>query len=452
MNGSLVLLLVLFVAYALFSRRLGRSSVTGPMLFMAAGLVAAWIVVGGGSAAEVLQLELSNETIQVLLEATLVIVLFSDAVLIDYRAVRSEATIPTRLLGIGLPLTIIAGIAAAMLLFPGLGFWPAAIIAIILAPTDAALGQAVLANRSVPAAVRQGLSVESGLNDGIAVPFLAIAVAGAADELQTGSEIATLFLEEIGLAIVVGIIVGRCGSWLLSECMSRGWMGGEGRRVLVVVLALLSYALADPIGGSGFIAAFVGGLTFGRFTRSAYPDITRFSEAVSHLLTMTSFFVFGALILGPVLGEVDWRVVAYAVASLTVVRMVPVAISLIGTRSDVRTQLYIGWFGPRGLASLVFVGTVVLESGLPFTEEVILVVAVTVGCSVLAHGISAWPLSNRYGRWFAAMADDDMVGMAEALEVEHMPRRGVTRQMHAPMGDGGEANGEVGDARSVRDG
>ena len=149
MNEGLVLLVVLFVIYALISRWLARSSITGPMLFTAAGLIGAWDIFGRAPI-EAFDMLLESGTVQVLLESTLVILLFSDAVLIDFRAVRAEATIPSRLLGIGLPLTIAFGTVGAMLLFPDLGFWPAAVIAVILAPTDAALGQAVVANRAVP--------------------------------------------------------------------------------------------------------------------------------------------------------------------------------------------------------------------------------------------------------------------------------------------------------------
>lgn len=429
---------VLFIVYSLTSRRLGRSSFTGPMLFTGAGVLFALGAFGGVSAGEIIGFEIGNEAIQVLLEGTLAIVLFADAVAVDYPAVRAEAFLPGRLLGIGLPLTILLGTVLAFVLFPDLGFWGAAVVAIVLAPTDAALGQAVVANPRVPSMVRQGLTVESGLNDGIAVPFLTIAIAGVANDLQTGAEIATVFVEEIGFAIAVGFAVGYIAARATRVSSDRGWTGREGRQVLVVFLAVLAYVAADQVGGSGFIAAFVGGVTFGHLVRRDYPSICHFSEGVSHLLTMLSFFVFGSLILEPVLEVVTWRHLGYAVASLTMVRMIPVALSLIGTGLAAPSTAFIGWFGPRGLASLVFVGTVVARTGTEAAAEVIAVGSVAVALSVVAHGITAWPLSSVYARWFEGMGEDeDAEAMPEMREVEHMTGRAVSRSPYPPMTGGG---------------
>jgi NhaP-type Na+/H+ or K+/H+ antiporter len=414
---------ILFVVYGLFSRRLAHSPITGPMIFTAAGVAVGLILEWQGVSQQAMSVELSQGMVQALLEGTLIIILFSDAVVIDIRAVRKDAFLPVRLLGIGLPLTIAAGTAAAMLLFPELGFWPAAVVGIILAPTDAALGHAVIANPGVPGLVRQGLGVESGLNDGIVVPFLAIAIAGAANEMQSGSEIAQVFLEEIGLAIIVGIVVGWLGGKAMKLAYSRGWMTREWRQVTVVSLAILCFVLADPVGGSGFIAAFVGGLVFGKVVRSEYPDICNFSEGVGHLLTMVALFSFGVLILVPVLGLITWKVVLYAVISLTVVRIVPVVLALIGTKLGTPTKLYIGWFGPRGLASLVFVGTVVVESDPAFQGVIVTLGATTVALSILLHGLSAWPGSVRYAAWYKrSIAKPDADELPESMEVSHMPK------------------------------
>ena len=436
MNVGLLLTASLFVVYALTSRWLSRSSLTGPMLFTIAGVFVARDLLGAGVALETFALELDSHVIQVLLEGTLALILFSDAVLIDYRAVRKEAFLPGRLLGIGLPLTIAVGTLVAYLVFPELGFWPAAVIAVILAPTDAALGQAVVSNDEVPDLVRQGLGVESGLNDGIAVPFLTIAVAGAAAEMQTAGEIATVFIEEIGYAVLVGLLVGYLGAVAAKFATDKGWTSREGRQVLVVFLAILAYAVADGVNGSGFIAAFVGGLTFGANIRRDYPQITHFSEGVAHLFTMLSFLVFGALILGPALDNIDARTVVYAILSLTIVRMIPVGLALIGTGLQFPTQAYIGWFGPRGLASLVFLGTVVFDAAPDVGSLVLEVGAVTVGLSVLLHGLSAWPASNWYARWYAreseVMPPDEFM---EAQDVEILPKARIEGRMRSMDGD-----------------
>lgn len=413
---GLALVAAFIFLYALLSRRLATTSLTGPMLFMVFGYLI------GPRALDLLALGLGDTLIQLFLEGTLVIVLFTDAAVIDIRAVRREAFLPGRLLGIGLPLTMVTGTLAALVFFDQLGFWQAAVVAVILAPTDAALGQAVVANKSVPAMVRQGLSVESGLNDGIAVPFLTIAIAGAAKEMHTAGEIVNVFAAEIGWAIIAGLMVGWIGARAVKIAGEKGWMTKDWRLIAAPILALLAFALADPIGGSGFIASFVAGMTFGNQIRSTYPDICDFSEGVSHLFTVVAFLVFGALILGPSLPSITWTMVAFAVVVLTVVRMLPVAISLIGTGLRIPTVLYVGWFGPRGLASLVFAGTVVVESDAVDAPFVVAVVSVTVAMSVLVHGASAVPLSRIYARWFQREDAEDP-SMPEADDVDHMPSR-----------------------------
>jgi NhaP-type Na+/H+ or K+/H+ antiporter len=413
MFGLALVALFIFV-YALVSKRLATTSVTGPMLFMVFGLLI------GPRVLDVMTLDLGSELIQIFLEATLVIVLFTDAAVIDIRAVRKEAFLPGRLLGIGLPMTIVTGTLAVLVFFDHVGFWQAAVIAVILSPTDAALGQAVVSNKSVPAMVRQGLSVESGLNDGIVVPFLTIALAGAASEMQTIGEIANVFLAEIGWAILAGLLVGWLGAKAVKFAGEKGWMMRDWRLIAAPILALLAFALADPIGGSGFMAAFVAGITFGGQVRSIYPDICDFSEGVSHLLTVVAFMVFGALILGPSVSAITLSMIGFAIVALTLMRMLPVAISLVGTKLGRPTVLYVGWFGPRGLASLVFAGTAVVESDAEGAPLIVAVVSVTVAMSVILHGVSAVPLSRVYARWFKHMDAEDP-SMPEADEVDHMP-------------------------------
>jgi NhaP-type Na+/H+ or K+/H+ antiporter len=427
------IIVILFVVYGLFSKRLSHSPVTGPMIFVTAGVAVGLILDAQGATAQTMAAELQDNMVQILLEGTLIIILFSDAVVIDVAAVRKEAFLPGRLLGVGLPLTIGAGAVAAMVMFPEIGFWPAVVVAVILAPTDAALGQAVIANDDVPGLVRQGLGVESGLNDGIVVPFLTIAIAGAANDMQSGAEIARVFIEEIGLAIVVGIVVGWAGGKLLKLAYHRDWMTRGWRQVTVVSLAVLCFVLADPVGGSGFIAAFVGGLVFGKLVRHDYPDICNFSEGIGHLLTMVAFFVFGALILVPAL-PITWKMAVYAIISLTIVRMIPVALALIGTNLGSPTKLYIGWFGPRGLASLVFMGTVVIDSDPAFGQAIVSVGATTVALSVFLHGLTAWPGSVRYASWFQRSRHaKEAHEMPETMEVVHMPRATIESRIRPPM-------------------
>lgn len=438
MASSAILITLLFIGYALFAKRMAQSSVTGPIVFTIAGLVLAADLFGTGTPLFSFSAALTSDAIQIILELTLVVILFSDAVMIDARAARKEAFLPSRLLGIGLPLTIVVGTVVALIVFPGITFWPAAVLAIILAPTDAALGQAVVSNPDVPAMVRQGLGIESGLNDGIAVPLLAVAVAGASSEMQTAAEIGTVFIREIGLAIVVGVAIGWIGAKVVDLAANRSWTGREGMQLAVPLLAILCYLGAVEVGGSGFIAAFIGGLTFGSLMRAKHPRICEFSETVGHLLTMAAFFIFGALILAPALEFITARMVVYAILSLTVVRLLPVAVALIGTSLRFNTQLFVGWFGPRGLASLVFIGTVVVDASPEDGQAIIAAGAVTVGLSVLLHGVTAWPSSVRYAAWYRRMAGQpDAELMAESQSVTVRPPSRLMRRVppHPPEGD-----------------
>lgn len=409
MTGPL-LIVVFIVAYALVSKALAKTPITGPMVFVAFGLLI------GPIGFSLVDVDLETEVIQIILEGTLVVVLFTDATVIDINTVRRSLQLPSRLLSIGLVLTIVTGTVVAEAMFGSLGFWGAAVVAIALAPTDAALGQAVVTNPRVPAPIRQALSVESGLNDGIAVPLLSVAIAGTIGEMSAGTDVITLMLREIGIAVIVGVVVGLVGGFLVSTCYDRGWMSETWQQVAVPLIALMCFGLSDPIDGSGFIAAFVGGIAFGAVVRRRYSELTEFSEAVSYLFTMLSFLLFGVLILSPAIERITWQLILYGVLSLTVVRMIPVAISMLGSGTKAVTVGFLGWFGPRGLASLVFAGTIIAELDPVENQLTLDLIATTVGLSVLLHGLTAWPLSHRYGTW-AARQDEDMVEMMDTEPV-----------------------------------
>jgi NhaP-type Na+/H+ or K+/H+ antiporter len=284
--------------------------------------------------------------------------------------------------------------------------------AVILAPTDAALGQPAIADPRVPGSVRQGLNVESGLNDGIALPFFVVLLAWATGHTADVG-VAQVFLLALGASTAVGLGVGYAGARLLAWSTAHGWVGDEWRRVPALMFAALGYVLTVSIDGGGFITAWVTGLTFGIVWRRAAPpaeaatagpdSVVGLSEELGDLLASLSFFVFGAVLLGPALSSLSWRTVAYAVLSLTLVRMVPVAVALIGSGFHPATVLYVGWFGPRGLASIVF-ALILLEDGPPTAGLLVDVVALTVGLSVVLHGATAAWAARRYARWHAGAA------------------------------------------------
>lgn len=414
MVGSAILVGVI-LAYALFSKFLAKTPITGPIIFVLFGVLA------GPEALDLVTVGLTSDTIQVILEGTLVIILFTDAAVIDVAAARKQLTIPTRLLTVGLIGTIAAGIALAAAMFGELGFWGAAVVAV------------TWHQRTPPSVKPWSQTTWSPVRFDRALPLRAVSMMasrflshnrdrGGGWEMTSGSGFIQLFVEEIGIAIIVGLAVGYVGGKLIALCSERGWMSREWRQMSVPILAVLCYLIATPLHGSGFIAAFVAGLVFGKLVRDRYPDVCTLSEATSYLMTMLSFFLFGALLLGPRITDITWEITLYAIASLTVIRMIPVGIAMIGSRFTLRTVLFLGWFGPRGIASLVFAGTVVAEYDPVSTEITLTIVSATVALSVLLHGLSAWPLSNIYGRWVAEMdaeSDTGEVQDVDEIRVRH---------------------------------
>lgn len=393
MEWALALVALALLGVAAVSGRLEGSPVTPPMLFVAFGLLAGTELLGG------IDVSGTGSTVRALAEGTLALVLFCDASRIDLRHLRGEVALPARLLGIGLPLTIALGAVAAALVFGELTVGEAVIVAVVLAPTDAALGQAVVTDPRVPERVRQGLNVESGLNDGICVPllFAAVAVADVESDISGGRGAGTLLLEEIGYGVLGGVVAGLA----IAAIVRRGTLAEAWQQVVPAGGAALAYGIASALDGSGFIAAFVAGVVFRLALGRDPASLNRFSDEVGSVLDGLTFLFFGAVLLGPALHGLTWALLAYAVLSLTVVRVLPVAIALIGSRARAPTVGFVGWFGPRGLASIVFAVIVVEESGLPQEHLIAQVVYLTVGLSVLAHGLSAAPLAARYARWFA---------------------------------------------------
>jgi NhaP-type Na+/H+ or K+/H+ antiporter len=416
-SWSLAVIAGLVLAYAAVSRRLDRSPVTPAIFFVATGLVAGNEVLGW------IDLQSGSGSVRLLAEATLTLVLFSDASRLDLGKLRREYTVPVRLLGVGLPLTIALGTAFAAWVIADLDAVEALVLAVVLAPTDAALGQAVVTDRRLPSRIRQGLNVESGLNDGICVPllFIALAVAEAEEGAITVHDSVKLVFEEIGYGMLGGAVAGAAAALVLLAARKRKLIGSSWLQILPAAAAALAYGLAAPLGGSGFIAAFVGGLVFGGIVRET-ADVTHLVDEVGELLNGVTFLVFGAAILGPALGGMGWEIALYAVLSLTVIRMLPVAVSFLGTRARPPTVAYVGWFGPRGLASIVFAVILVEEADLEHTRLIVLAVVATVTLSVVAHGLSARPFTDRYARWYESHPRERRPAMEAVPAGEHRSR------------------------------
>jgi sodium/hydrogen antiporter len=406
---GLAIIALLIAGYALVAARLERLSIGPALAFVAIGILLSDDVLGP------ITFEPAAEPVRVLAAATLALLLFADASTIPARALERDLLPTARLLLVGFLLTLALGTIAAIVVFPGIELGVALLIGAALAPTDAALGQAVVTNPVVPARIRRMLSIESGLNDGLATPFVILALALAAAEATTGKD---WFLDAFGqtaVGLIVGLAVGLAGGFLLRRADQARWTSPLSRQLFVLALAASCYLVSVAAGGNGFIAAFVGGLAYGRGSLGLEEGAVRFTETQGSLLAIAVWVAFGLLVAGRLGNELwDPASIVYAVLSLTVFRMVPVAIALVGTRFARRTVLFVGWFGPRGLASIVFlvIGLEGLqEAGVP-SGPLLGAVVWTVLLSVIAHGLTAAPLARVYGRRVAELPPD-------APEFEH---------------------------------
>ncbi|SRR6266545_3879311 len=390
--------LSLLLLYSLVSRRLENTVVTSPVVFATAGMLV------GSISPAALGPAVSADLFLRIAEIGLALLLFTDASRTDLNVLRSIRNLPIRLLSVGMLLTILCGAVAAQVVFPHLSIWEAGILAAILAPTDAGLGQVIVNSPRVPLRIRQALNVEAGLNDGLCVPFLLFFIALAAS--GTEGRNASLFqfvAGQLGLGALIGITVGLTGGWLLNLARRKGWMAESFRQVGTVVLPLLCVLASEMVGASMFIAAFIAGLA----VQIGFRDVSRhsleFAEGWGQVLNLFVFFLFGLLVVRE-WQRFDFASVIYAVLSLTVVRMLPVAISLAGAGLAKPTVLLMGWFGPRGLASIVL-GLVFLEQETHLAGEptIRLAVMVTVLMSIFAHGLSAIPGIDLYARKIASL-------------------------------------------------
>jgi len=391
----LILFALLIFTFGLVSRFAERKWITGPMVFMTVGILGSSLVFG------FLHVTPDMGPVKLVAELALTLVLFIDATMINRSVFAGESKrIPVRLLLIGLPLTMIFGTVLGVWMFDGVSIWAIMLMAFILSPTDAALGQAVVKSESVPLKIRQSISVESGLNDGIALPpiLIVMALLGAEAGEHEGAWLGFV-IKQVTLGPIVGLAVGWIGGKLMQITADKGWTEGTFQRLSALPLAILAFAFAETVEGNGFIAAFVAGigLTAAITSASVKHQVQEFGETEGMQLILVVFLIFGLAMVPAAVPYWGTREVVYALASLTVLRLVPVAISLAGSKLDWQTVSFIGWFGPRGIASVLYLLMAVAAIGLEGNERVMSVIVLTIMISVYAHGISATPLSDRYG-------------------------------------------------------
>ena len=419
---TIAIVAIVVAAISLFRERLRTLPLTTPMLFVFAGMLLAPEALG------VFDVEVDDELIAFTAELTLALLLFSDAARIDTTTASTTLTLPARLLGIGLPLSIAMGTVVTALLLTDLTWAEAALVAAILAPTDAALGEAVVANPAVPAKVRQALNVESGLNDGLVVPVIAVFSVLAADsELESAGTLVSEALLEIAIAVAVGVFAAAMLAMILPRIEQRNWTDAEGFRIVALGIGVGAFAGSIALGGNGFVAAFVCGLVVRRLMGERVTKHAELAEDVSQVGAAVVFLLFGALMVWPALEHISPLIALCALGTLTVGRMLPVWVALIGTHLQRPTIWFLGWFGPRGLASMLF-GLLLLTDGeVDRPDQLFAIITLVVLTSVILHGITASPGARLYAQWFDDMSDGDD-DMSESEPVAESPLRWISRQ------------------------
>ncbi len=396
-----IILAGLIALYALGAARLEYFLITGPIIFVVLGFIL------GPDGANLLHLTTGSEIIRVVTSVTLALLLFSDASSVNLKALRRDASVLVRLLFIGLPLAVIIGGLSAWALLPALGLGTCALLAAILAPTDLSLGLAMFRNPQVPDRVRREINVESGLNDGVATPVVTLFIGVAIAESGEGGRPIVAAVEELAIGIAIGVAVGIVGGLLMRYSKGKGWSSEASRQFAALAFALLAYGGAGALHGNGFIAAFVGGIAFGAINHRLATDAVEYTEKTGVLLTFAVWFVFGAII-APILVSdgLHWQPIVYALLSLTFVRMLAVALSLWGKKMHRSTILFIGWFGPRGLASVVFLVLAIQSLAKDGIDTSLLAATAgwTILLSVILHGLSAGPVAAWYGGRVAGFA------------------------------------------------
>lgn len=392
----IIFMALLVLGYGIFSRLAERSIITAPMFFVAVGIFVSLLsfpLMPAGTKAPALK---------ILAELTLILVLFVDASTLDLRKLKRDRALPVRLLGIGLPLTMVLGALVALPLFPGEPVWKLLLMALILSPTDAALGQAVVTSEKVPIRIRQTINVESGLNDGIALPPILICLAFLSGEAHgdqgTVSYWLLFILKQFVFGPAIGGLVGWLGGLAVDTASRRGWMNHTFQQLASVSIAVIAFTLAESVHGNGFIAAFFAGMLLGSRTPEIRERIREFGEAESHAMILFIFLLFGLILVPFSYPLWDWQAVVYALLSLTLIRMLPVAICLRGSGLSTGSIHFIGWFGPRGIASVLYLLMVLLEVGTEGYEKIISIITLTILLSIFLHGITAVPFSKFFSK------------------------------------------------------
>ncbi|KXF55422.1 hypothetical protein AXA44_37845 [Rhodococcus sp. SC4] len=385
-DQSVFVLIVLVLCFSVVSGRLRRGYLSPAAVFVVVGVVL------GADGLGLVEVQADREGFRTVAELALTLILFTQASRLDLRTMLRQGAMARRLLGIGMPLTVVLGTVVALLLLPALPSWEAVCLAVIVAPAEAALVEALLVDPRIPRRIREGLSVESGLYDGFAVAALLTVLAIASQEAEPApGEWAWFAFRTVHVSLAVGIVIGLVGGKAIAVARAHGWTTDSWAQLATLALAVLCFGAGEQFHGSGFATAFAGGLAYAAIKPGRGQDRapTQVAGAASELLELVTFALFGAVVVVPAFRDADWRVLAFAIAAVTLVRLVSVLVAF--TRSDVpaASVVFMGWFGPRGITTLVL-GLIVLEEGV-MQEPLLLTQAavVTVVLSIVLHSVTA---------------------------------------------------------------
>ena len=392
------------LGYGYFSKILAKYYISGPMVFTIVGILLSTLFFGNGA------IDLKSGVVEIIAEITLIVVLFSDASALNLKKLQKEWKLPTRLLVVGLPITIVLTTFVASWFFPDEPMIYLLLLALVLAPTDAALGKAVVSDKKIPENIRSTINVESGLNDGFVFPVLitvlSIIMSGVTGDGQADGWMMYV-LQQIIFGGILGALVGYVGARVSSWAIKKNWMEGNYQNLVPIALAIFSYYIAEHFGGNGFIAAFFSGLFLGNHSEELRDNVEDFAESEGELLIMICFLVFGITFVPVTIEYWDLDVVIFSVLSLTVLRLVPVALSLIG-KAGLPTMLFIGWFGPRGIASILYVLIIIGKLGsIEGHEKIYAVMSLTILLSIFLHGVTAKPFAKMYSKGQKKNSDVD---------------------------------------------
>ena len=390
---AFALIAVVLLVAAPVSGLVERAPLSFPIIFLSLGYLL------GPQGAHLLAIGVHDETLEVVAILSLALVLFLDAVNLRFDEGRRAWLVPALTLGPGTLLVIVAVALAAFLLL-GLGVIPALLLGAVLASTDPVVLRDVVRDERVPAAVRRALSVEAGLNDIVVLPIVLVLTAISRASANGAGDWLLFFLRLLLVGPLVGFVLGGGGSWLINVMDRHTPIQREYQALYGIGLVLGSYVAGTAVGGDGFLAAFAAGVAVVILNTELCDCFLEFGETTAEMAMFLAFILFGAL-LSTLLGTLPLPA-TIALAAIVNLLARPVAINLVLLRTKMswRARAFIGWFGPRGLSSLLF-ALLLVRDRVPGAEYLLAVTGLVVSVSVVAHGTSATPLAAWYGRQVA---------------------------------------------------